>query len=171
MQPKDELQRLARLVDMNKKRLDEIEFQLERLQNVVEEHQSALHSIQAISSSNKGHIPIGAGVMIPLNSESEPSTLVDLGSGVFAEKSHEDTTQLLIKRSNELEDLQSKLLNEREQLTHLIATNSEEFEKLAQVFSSQQEQNQSVEDESEKELQKSPRKPRRRFGSELTLDD
>ena len=35
MQPKDELQRLARLVDMNKKRLDEIEFQLERLQNVV----------------------------------------------------------------------------------------------------------------------------------------
>ena len=31
MQPKDELQRLARLVDMNK-RLDEIEFQLERLQ-------------------------------------------------------------------------------------------------------------------------------------------
>ena len=68
--------------------------------------------------------------MIPLNSESEPSTLVDLGSGVFAEKSHEDTTQLLIKRSNELEDLQSKLLNEREQLTHLITTNSQEFEKL-----------------------------------------
>ena len=170
MQTKDELQRLARLVDMNKKRLDEIEFQLERLQNVVEEHQSALHSIQAISSSNKGHIPIGAGVMIPLNSESEPSTLVDLGSGVFAEKSHEDTTQLLNKRSNELENLQSKLLNEREQLTHLITINSEEFEKLAQVFSSQQ-QNQSVEDESEKELQKSPRKTRRRFGSELTLDD
>ncbi len=37
MQPKDELQRLARLVDMNKKRLDEIEFQLERLQNVIED--------------------------------------------------------------------------------------------------------------------------------------
>ena len=95
MQPKDELQRLARLVDMNKKRLDEIEFQLERLQNVVEEHQSALHSIQAISSSNKGHIPIGAGVMIPLNSESEPSTLWTQEVSI-AEKSHEDTTQLLI---------------------------------------------------------------------------
>ena len=171
MQSKDELQRLARLVDMNKKRLDEIEFQLERLQNVIEEHQSALHSIQAISSSNKGHIPIGAGVMIPLSSESEPSTLVDLGSGVFAEKTHEDTSQLLIKRSSELEALQNKLLNEREQLTHQITTNSEKFEKLAHVFSSQQDQNQPLEEESEKESQKSQRKPRRRFGSELTLDD
>mgnify|MGYP001271999915 FL=1 len=171
MQPKDELQRLARLVDMNKKRLDEIEFQLERLQNVIEEHQSALHSIQAISSSNKGHIPIGAGVMIPLSSEFEPSTLVDLGSGVFAEKIHEDTSQLLIKRSSELDVLQNKLLNEREQLTHQITTNSEEFEKLAHVFSSQQDQNQPLEEESEKESQKSQRKPRRRFGSELTLDD
>tara|TARA_B100001769_G_scaffold260570_1_gene241293 strand:+ start:479 stop:994 length:516 start_codon:yes stop_codon:yes gene_type:complete len=171
MQPKDELQRLARLVDMNKKRLDEIEFQLERLQNVIEEHQSALHSIQAISSSNKGHIPIGAGVMIPLSSEFEPSTLVDLGSGVFAEKTHEDTSQLLIKRSSELDVLQNKLLNEREQLTHQITTNSEEFEKLAHVFSSQQDQNQPLEEESEKESQKSQRKPRRRFGSELTLDD
>tara|TARA_B100001778_G_scaffold45424_1_gene33163 strand:- start:843 stop:1358 length:516 start_codon:yes stop_codon:yes gene_type:complete len=171
MQPKDELQRLARLVDMNKKRLDEIEFQLERLQNVIEEHQSALHSIQAISSSNKGHIPIGAGVMIPLSSEFEPSTLVDLGSGVFAEKTHEDASQLLIKRSSELEVLQNKLLNEREQLTHQITTNSEEFEKLAHVFSSQQDQNQPLEEESEKESQKSQRKPRRRFGSELTLDD
>ena len=69
--------------------------------------------------------------MIPLNSESEPSTLVDLGSGVFAEITRRHPT--LIKRSNELEDLQSKLLNE-EQLTHLITTNSEEFEKLASIL-------------------------------------
>lgn len=55
-----ELQRMARLVDMNRQRLEEIQAQIERIEAVQLEHDDARQALLALSSGASGHIPLGA---------------------------------------------------------------------------------------------------------------
>ena len=85
-----ELQRMARLVDINRQRLEEINQQIERIEAVQLEHDDTKRALHALSEGSKGHIPLGAGVMVPIPKES--TTIVDLGSGIFGERTPENAT-------------------------------------------------------------------------------
>ena len=79
-----ELQRMARLVDMNRQRLEEINQQIERIEAVQLEHDDTRRALKSLSDGLNGHIPLGGGYGTnPKNS----TTIVDLGSGVFGERS------------------------------------------------------------------------------------
>ena len=62
-----ELQRMARLVDMNRQRLEEIQAQIERIEAVQLEHNDTKQALAALAKGKGGHIPLGAGVMIPVS--------------------------------------------------------------------------------------------------------
>ena len=72
-----ELQRMARLVDMNRQRLEEINQQIERIEAVQLEHDDTRRALKSLSDGLNGHIPLGAGVMVPIPKSS--TTIVDLG--------------------------------------------------------------------------------------------
>ena len=163
----DELQRMARLVDMNRQRLDEIQNQIERIEAVQLEHDDARQALNALSSGGKGHIPLGAGVMIPTSQDT--TTLVDLGSGVFGERSAKDAAELVSKRLEDLSELKSQFQKEAIQLQQRIEELASTFDRSAKEFSSKQDENTEV--ESAPKTESSSRKRRRSFGNELTLDD
>ena len=163
----DELQRMARLVDMNRQRLDEIQNQIERIEAVQLEHDDARQALNSLSSGGKGHIPLGAGVMIPTSQDT--TTLVDLGSGVFGERSAKDAAELVSKRLEDLSELKLQFQKEAIQLQQRIEELASTFDRSAKEFSSKQDENTEV--ESAPKTESSSRKRRRSFGNELTLDD
>ena len=162
----NELQRLARLVDMNKQRLDEINQQIERIEVVQLEHDDTRRALSALSGGKSGHIPLGAGVMVPIPNNA--TTIVDLGSGVFGERSPDSAKELVSKRLEDLTELKSQFEADAAMLTQRIEELATNFEKAAQAMT---ESNQETEVEPPKSEEKTSRRKRRGFGGELTLDD
>ena len=170
MNGSEELQRLASLVEMNKARLEEVGEQSERIYSVISEHESAIISLSAISSGRPGHIPIGAGIMIPLQSTDEQKTLVDIGSGIIAEKNHDDAIEILQSRIKELNIVLRKMSTESQVLQTEISKLSLDFTEIANRLQNPTSPLPTTEEPSDPEEEK-PKKQRRRFGNELTLDD
>lgn len=162
----NELQRLARLVDMNKQRLDEINQQIERIEVVQLEHDDTRRALSALSGGKSGHIALGAGVMVPIPSNA--TTIVDLGSGVFGERSPDSAKELVSKRLEDLTELKSQFEADAAMLTQRIEELATTFEKAAQSMT---ESKQEIEAESPKPEEKPSRRKRRGIGGELTLDD
>ena len=161
-----ELQRMARLVDMNRQRLEEINQQIERIEVVQLEHDDTKRALSALSNGKSGHIALGAGVMVPI--PNNPTTIVDLGSGVFGERSPDNAKELVSKRLEDLTDLKNQFESEAAMLTQRIEQLATTFENAAKEMT---ESNQESEKETPNPEEKTSRRKRRGFGGELTLDD
>ena len=161
----NDLQKLARLVEVNRQRLEEINQQIERIEAVQLEHDDTRRALSAIIKGSNGHIPLGAGVMIPIPKES--TTIVDLGSGVFGERTAENAEQLVSKRLEDLMQLKSQFEGEAAMLTHRLEELATAFETAANEMT---KSSVDTEPEEERAEEKQTRR-RRKFGGELTLDD
>ena len=165
-----ELQRMARLVDINRQRLEEINQQIERIEAVQLEHDDTKRALHALSEGSNGHIPLGAGVMVPIPKES--TTIVDLGSGIFGERTPENAAELVGKRLNDLTELKSQFEADAAMLTQRIEELATTFERAAkEMTESAEEPKLETEKVEEKAEEKTTRRRRKGFGSELTLDD
>jgi len=166
----NELQRMARLVDMNRQRLEEIQSQIDRIESVQLEHDDTRQALKALSNGSSGHIPLGAGVMVPIPKNA--TTVVDLGSGIFGERSPDDAEELVTKRLNDLSELKSQFEADAAVLTQRIEELSTTFERAAKEMT---EQNTPDPEEQlgtpDTTPEATPRRRRRGMGGELTLDD
>jgi prefoldin alpha subunit len=162
----NELQKMARLVDMNRQRLEELQSQIERIEAVQLEHDDTKQALNALSNGLSGHIPLGAGVMVPI--PKDVTTIVDLGSGVYGERKPEDAEELVAKRLDDLTELKSQFEADAAMLTQRIEELAKSFETAAKQMSEKKEQTQ----EKPQTVSETPSRRRRRgLGSELTLDD
>ena len=162
----NELQRLARLVEMNRQRLQEINQQIERIEVVQLEHDDTKRALSALSNGKSGHIALGAGVMVPIPNNA--TTIVDLGSGVFGERTPESAKGLVAKRLEDLTELKSQFEADAAILTQRIEELATTFETAAKEMS---ESNEEADNTVQKPEEKPPRRKKRGFGGELTLDD
>ena len=168
--PKEELQRIARLVEANRERMEALEAQLRRLEAVRMEQVNALKALESIpEDGTKGAmVPLGAGVQIIADIPSNYGAVVDIGSGIQAERTRSEAAEILSTRNNELTDLTERMKAEFDQLEESTMVLASEFnEKMTAIESV---------DESEAlkptTIEEEPkRKTRRRRGTELTLDD
>ena len=140
MTNQEEIQRLARLSDMNRQRLTQIEDQVVRLTTVKEEHTQVSTSLENINSDNKQSslIPIGAGIHLPITFNKEQTTLVDIGSGIFLEKHPEEAAKILENRISEIQALIDSLTSEYQK------TESKILEITTQLNTSIQEHNKEI---------------------------
>ena len=167
MSNSSELQQIARLVEINRNRMEEVQAQLSRIDAVLYEHEEAKIALQSLSEGNSGHIPLGAGVMVPL--AKEVTTIVDLGSGIFGEKSPLDAKDIVQERMGDLQDLKSQFEKEVETISLRIEELSKSFDVASKQITAPVAEEKS---ESEPETQPKPKpRRRRRMGEELTLDD
>jgi len=163
MSDKAELQRIARLVEVNRQRLQQVEEQLTQLLTVKQEHEETEQTLLALQQQGAKMVPLGSGVHFP--SSGTDKVVVDLGSNIFAERSIESAIEIMHSRQ---QDLIAVIVEINEQK---LAT-EERIQKLVKSFQEAPQQTPEetplVEDEQTK-----PQKLRRRrgFGSELTLDD
>jgi prefoldin subunit 5 len=178
-----ELQRTARLVEMNRERFHEVQERIEQVINVLGEHDVTATILETLSKKNhdsemKMHVSIGAGVTLTCQHPGggEGTTIVDLGSGIFGERSWSDAASLTRERMEELGTLLESLQSQSQQLEATITALAQTFTAAAEA----QPQPETVQpvDEPEPQPESSettPSKQKRRrggmFGNELTLDD
>ncbi len=180
-----ELQRTARLVEMNRERFHEVQERIEQVINVLGEHDVTATILETLSkkdhdSEMKMHVSIGAGVTLTCQHPGggEGTTIVDLGSGIFGERTWSDAASLTRERMEELGTLLESLQSQSQQLESTIATLAQTFTAAAESQTQPQPEPPAPvnETEAQSEAAETPvSKPKRRrggmFGNELTLDD
>ena len=168
--PKEELQRIARLVEANRERMEALEAQLRLLEAVRMEQINALKALESIpEAGTKGAmVPLGAGVQIITDIPSDYGAVVDIGSGIQAERTRAEAAEILSTRNNELTDLTERMKTEFDQLEESTMALAGEFNEKMSAIESSDEPKATVTSTSNDEPK---RKPRRRRGTELTLDD
>ena len=165
-----ELQRIADLVETNRERLQNIESQVVRLEEVRQEQVRAIMALKAIpeSGANDAMIPLGGGVQIIADIPSEGGAVIDIGSGIQAEKTREEALELLSSRNEELIRLMDSLNSEFDDTEKLVIELASQFnERIEELQGEESESTDSTTQESENR----PRRRRRKRGTEFTLDD
>ena len=139
--PKEELQRIARLVEANRERMEALEAQLRRLESVRMEQLNALKALESIpeGGSKGAMVPLGAGVQIITDIPSDYGAVVDIGSGIQAEKTRAEASEILSTRNKELSDLTERMKSEFDQLEANTIELANDFnEKMAKVEGSEE---------------------------------
>jgi len=169
-----ELKRMARLVEINRQRLEQINDQISRLEIVQAEHADVETTLAGISQSNapvNAMLPLGAGVHFSTTFNSEATAVIDIGSGVFAEKNVGDAAENIRIRIADLGKVIAELSTEAESIESKIAEMSEEFDQIAKRQVAEISEPTASNTEQEESPNEDSKRSRRRFGGELTLDD
>ena len=164
---REELQRIAQLVEANRERMQAIEQQVRQLESIRIEQMQAIEALLAIpkEGAEGAMIPLGSGVQIVADIPPEGGAVVDIGSRVQAERTRGEAAEILSKRSEELVTIIERMKMEFDELEQTTIN-------LAQKF------NESVEGLEPEEITEepapsapAPRRAKRKRGTDLTLDD
>jgi len=164
---KAELNNITQVLNLNHQKILQIEEQIGKLDQVKQEHETAIRSLNQLIKveENEGMVPIGAGVQIPINYTKINSAIIDLGSGLHAEHTLERVVELLTTRTNELQELIDQLVVEHTNTSTSIQEINRELQELTTIEQGKKEK------EEPRNNERNPKKRRRRYGGELTLDD
>ena len=180
MTGREELQRLASIVESNRKKLEDLELRKQKIMEIIDEHDVTLSVLKQLIESPSGNakINIGCGVSLPFTASDDVKAFVDLGSGIFGERSMESSLKITQQRKESVLQVDKMLDEQIDQVSEIIQTAAMEFNKAAESLKANVSpvQNQSM---SEKEVvvveeekpSETKRITRRRRGTELTLDD
>jgi len=169
---KAELQKIAQQVEISRERLQAMEQQINRLEEVKSEQNQALQSLEMIPLEGaKGiMVPLGSGVQILANIPKNAGAVIDIGSRVQAEKTREEAVMILQKRNDELNGIIDKLKSEFNVLEQYIVSLAHQFTTGVENIQEDNEKTKQDDIQEDNEKIKTPRKRRKR-GTELTLDD
>ena len=170
---------------MNRERFHEVQERIEQVINVLGEHDVTATILETLAKKNydsemKMHVSIGAGVTLTCQHPGggEGPTIVDLGSGLFGERSGSDAATLTRERMEELGHLLENLQSQSRQLETTITNLAQNFTAAAEaetkIEAAPITEAPEVEPKPEPEDSPAPKSKRRRggmFGNELTLDD
>ena len=162
-----ELQRIAQLVEMNRQKLARIEEQVSKLNEIRLEQLGVISALKVLDTEQSTMIPLGAGVQLPASPNGE-TVVIDIGSGVQAEKPRTEAIAILESRLNEVDEVLTTLQNEFAETEKIVTELVDTFTEAAKTLQ------QAAAEEATSEEQPSESKPsrrRRRHGTELTLDD
>ena len=168
---REELQRLAKLVEANRERLQALEQQIRNLEGIKIEQEHAMEALGSISEGGaKGAmVPLGAGVQIVADIPAEAGAVVDIGSRVQAEKTRPEAIEILRKRNEELNGIITSVQKEHEELENHVVALANRFNEIAN--GTQTPEGETPQEAKQSQENQPKRRPRRKRGTELTLDD
>ena len=114
-------------------------------------------------------IPLGGGVQIIADIPSEAGAVVDIGSGIQAEKTREEALEILSARNQELLGLMDSLKSEFDETEELVIKLATQFNEG--VADLQDEAQETTEGTDSEVAETRPKRRRRKRGTEFTLDD
>ena len=194
MVTREELQNLARIVEVTKASFDEVEKQIGKVEEVIKEHTITLATLNELvqvgtKGSASAHLSIGSGVTLPYKHEGQQEGLamIDLGSGIFGEKPWSQAILITQQRKDDIIQLRNDLQIQAQALEVKIGEAAEQFNQVAMAIKSQPSENKlpakapkalvptTERDEEEQQSEQATRRSGKRrggmFGNELTLDD
>ena len=161
-----ELQRIAQLVEMNRQKMSRIEEQVTRLSEIRLEQLGVIASLKTLATQQPTMIPLGAGVQLPATPTGE-TVVIDIGSGVQAEKPRAEAIDILESRLQEVDEVMTTLQNEFAETEKIVAELATTFSEAAKQLQ-QQSTDEAIDSQ---EPSPSTKRRRRKHGTELTLDD
>mgnify|MGYP003731979279 FL=1 len=167
-----ELQQIARLVELNRQQLTSLGDQIERLSGALVEHREIIAALSSINSneSSKLMIPLGSGTQLLVDHPTNPGVVIDIGSGIQAERPVSEAIEILEKRVSDIEELISTLQSEFNEIESKVKSLAAKFTEGAESLQSKDDE-QNDEPTDIKEQQTPPKKRKRNISGELTLDD
>jgi len=194
MATREELQNLARIVEVTKASFDEVEKQIDKVEEVIKEHTITLATLNELvqvgtKGSASAHLSIGSGVTLPYKHEGQQEGLamIDLGSGIFGEKPWSQAILITQQRKDDIIQLRNDLQIQAQALEVKIGEAAEQFNQVAMAIKSQPSENKLPakapkalvptterdveEQQSEQATRRSGKRRSGMFGNELTLDD
>ena len=166
---REELQRIAQLVEVNRERMQAIEQQLGQLESIRVEQIQAIEALRAIpdEGAQGAMIPLGSGVQIIADIPSEGGAVVDIGSRVQAERTREEAADILSKRSEELATIIERMKAELSELEQTTVGLAQKFNESGEGL-----QPETIDEAPEPTAPTpTPRRSKRKRGTDLTLDD
>ncbi len=170
---REELQRIAQLVELNRERLQNIEAQVVRLEEVRMEQTRTIMTLEAIpeEGAKNAMIPLGGGVQIIADINPDSGAVIDIGSGIQSEKTRDEALALMNTRNEELTQLMNRLKAEFDETEKVVTELANQFnEGIALLQEAEPITSEETPSSSEEEPTK-PKRRRRKRGTELTLDD
>ena len=183
MTGREELQRIARMVDIHRQKMERIEEQLTRLESIHLEQGQVVRAMREIPDEGMlgAMIPLGSGVQLMVDIPKDSGAVVDIGTAVQAEMSRGQAADLIEERQAEINILIDSLKKEFDSAELTVRELAETFN---QGVAAMEENPPSQPDppsipspqeeapiESDQDNTERPRRGRRGIGSELTLDD
>ena len=168
-----ELQQIAQLVEMNRERLQVLEQQVHRLEEVRLEQVRAIMSLEAIPEEGASDvmIPIGGGVQIIADVSAEAGAVVDIGSGIQAERTRVEALEMLNSRNQELMQLMDQMKTEFDETEKVVLDLANQFNDGVAVLEGGSSEEVTTPVEQPETPPPSPKRRRRKRGTDLTLDD
>ena len=169
-----ELQRLARLVEMYRQQLTALGEQIERLSQASVEHQEVIQALESLDDESLPRImiPLGSGTQLLVDQPNNPGVVVDIGSGIQAEKKVSEAIEILKKRVADIEELISTLQVEFNDTESKVKDLAAQFTNDAEALQAEENEQPLKEEIEEKTPSKTtPKRRRRNASGELTLDD
>ena len=160
-----ELQRIAQLVEMNRQKMARIEEQVTKLTEIRLEQLGVISALKTLDTNQSTMIPLGAGVQLPASPKGD-TVVIDIGSGVQAERPREEAISILEARLAEVEDVLNVLQTEFTETETIVTELANTFTEAAKQLQAEPESDL----EEPETITRFPR-PRRKHGTELTLDD
>ena len=166
-----ELQQIAQLVEMNRERLQVLEQQVHRLEEVRLEQVRAIMSLEAIPEDGVSDvmIPLGGGVQIIADVSAEAGAVVDIGSGIQAERTRAEALEMLNSRNQELMQLMDQMKTEFDETEKVVLDLANQFNDG--VATLQEDATEEAPPSPSQTETPSPKRRRRKRGTDLTLDD
>jgi len=168
-----ELQQIAQLVEMNRERLQVLEQQVHRLEEVRLEQVRAIMSLEAIPEDGASDvmIPLGGGVQIIADVSAEAGAVVDIGSGIQAERTRAEALEMLNSRNQELMQLMDQMKTEFDETEKVVLDLANQFNDGVAVLEGGSLEEVTTPVEQPETPPPSPKRRRRKRGTDLTLDD
>ena len=168
-----ELQQIAQLVEMNRERLQVLEQQVHRLEEVRLEQVRAIMSLEAIPEEGASDvmIPIGGGVQIIADVSAEAGAVVDIGSGIQAERTRAEALEMLNSRNQELMQLMDQMKTEFDETEKVVLDLANQFNDGVAVLEGGSSEEVTTPVEQTETPPPSTKRRRRKRGTDLTLDD
>ncbi|MAP42119.1 MAG: hypothetical protein CL981_04225 [Euryarchaeota archaeon] len=183
MTGREELQRIARMVDIHRQKMERIEEQLTRLESIHLEQGQVVRAMREIPEEGMigAMIPLGSGVQLMVDIPKDSGAVVDIGTAVQAEMTRGQAADLIEERQTEINTLIESLKKEFDSAELTVRELAETFNQgvaaMEETTPPEQEapttplSQEKVSTEVDEETTERPRRRRRGIGSELTLDD
>ena len=102
--------------------------------NIIREANSAIHSIKGIRTKSESDnlIPLGLGAFMKTKANSDEKIIMNIGSGIAIEKTHDDAINYLESRLKELEIALQDTNQQRQQIAANLEQGKQQMQNLMQ---------------------------------------
>jgi len=169
----EELQKLGRLVEVNRSRMSRLSEQISMLEEAAAEHAQVLKALKALEAGPDAGsmIPLGAGVQLVVERSPGSGVVIDLGSGIQAERPLEEAIPMVEKRLEDIETLLSTLNEQFDSSEESVKEIVDEFNTLLSDLQAEAASEETAEAEQQSSSSDPTKRRMRSIGGDLTLDD